>query len=262
MSYPLEHEPNGILWDASAQALVFASEDGPAVYRWRAPAELTVVGKLPPPGGPPGLGPVVVTRDGTMVTTRFGKGVGGAVVFLRADGSSAAVPALDPARRRIGLAVADDGALFDSYFTFDEKLRVFAGAVARLDLASGERQLFGGLKKPVGILARDGELFVGDQETGTILRAPADGSKPPRAWVTNLDGPDLMCAGPSNSIFAGSRTGTVYRIAADGTISDAARDLRAVRGVAYDPAAHRLFVVERRAQDGSAPATLHVYPVQ
>lgn len=144
---------------------------------------------------------------------------------------------------------------------FDEEKRTFQGGIARIDLATGEHDLVGGLAKPVGVLARGSELVVSDQEANAILRAPIDGAAPWRPWVASIEGPDLLCAGPSGSLLAGSRVGVVYRVGGGGRYVDLIRGLRAIRGVAYDAERRRAYVVERRAKDGSAPATLHVLPV-
>ena len=54
--------------------------------------------------------------DGTIVTVEFGCGTAGAVVYVSPDGGTGTVPGLDVTKRRLGLTLASDGTLYDSYF--------------------------------------------------------------------------------------------------------------------------------------------------
>jgi hypothetical protein len=261
-SFELPAEPNGLWWDGASRALYFAGDESHAIYRWRDAGDVRSIATLPaPPEGKAGLGQPVVLGDGTIVVTRFGHGVAGGILVVRPDGSSALVPGLDPARRRIGLAVAADGALYDSWFLFDEAAHSFHGAVSRLALDGGETDVLTGLAKPVGVLVVGGQLYVSDQEGNRILRAPLASPGAAQPFVANLEAPDLLCAGPGGAIFAGGKLGVVYRIAPDGSVARVAGGYRAVRGVAYDAAGKRLFVVERRGREPPRPATLHELPV-
>ena len=91
------------------------------------------------------------TKDGKILVTRFGFGTVGDIVYVAADETTGTAPNLDPMRRRIGLTIASNGALYDSYFV--ETATGQLGSVAKLDLAGAEVDFITGLKKPVGVLA-------------------------------------------------------------------------------------------------------------
>jgi hypothetical protein len=86
-------------------------------------------------------------------------------------------------------------------------------------------------------------MFVSDQGRNEILVAEIANPAGLRSFA-QVEGPDLLCRGPNNSLFAGSRSGVVFRIGADGTVSTFDTGYRATRGVAYDPTHGRLFVVD------------------
>src|SRR6516162_7910998 len=92
-SWPLSVEPNGLWWDASSRSLLLASDEQPGVYRWR-DGTVSRVGALPAPTGKPGLGQLVVARDGTILVTRFGHGDSGGILYLKPDGTSGTIAGL------------------------------------------------------------------------------------------------------------------------------------------------------------------------
>jgi sugar lactone lactonase YvrE len=251
-------EPNGLWWNAVENALYFASDETHAVYRRDHAGNVKVVGSLPAPiDGNGGLGQLVITRDGTIVITRFGGGTAGGVIFLRRDGTSGSVPNLDPTRRRIGLAVGEDGTLFDAYFHVEEGMKKFRGAVARLTLDGGETDVIGGLQKPVGVLVDGNRVLASDQMANRIVQATLPALSDIGVVAANVDTPDLLVTGPNGSIFVASRSGAVFRAERDGSVATVISGLRAVRGVAFDPRSSRLFVVERGDRKEGKPATLH-----
>ena len=106
----------------------------------------------------------------------------------------------------------------------------------------------------VGVAATAAGVFVSDQESNTIYAIDHGALEP---FATGLLGVDLLTALPDGSLVTGGKTGAVVRIAPDGTQSQIAAGFEEVRGTAYDPAGHRLFVVEH----GKANHTLHVLPL-
>jgi DNA-binding beta-propeller fold protein YncE len=174
------------------------------------------------------------------VVTSFGFGKDGAVLVIAPGHVAVAVPALDPARRRIGLAAAPDGTLYDTYFVVGEGKH--RGGLARLDLATGETDVPAGtLAKPVGVAIRDGVIYVSDQEQGAVYAIRGDEAKP---VATGLPSADLLTVLPDGALVTGGKTGVVSRIGLDGEITTLASGFEQVRGTAYDPVGKRLFVVE------------------
>jgi DNA-binding beta-propeller fold protein YncE len=258
---PFEGDPNGLYWDDSQQTLYVADDNGNRILRWTDAAGFSLVAELPaasPQGA--GLGQVVRTSDGTLVVTRFGGGSAGDVVFVPPGGEPKVVPGLDRERRRIGLTVASDGQLYDSWFlrlsTGDR-----AGSIGQLALSGAEPEVLTGLKKPIGVLAVGADLFVSDQELGQVLKAPRSNPKAFTVLAT-VASPDLLAAGPDGSLFTGSAGGNLYRIAASGAASVFQSGFQQVRGVAYDPGHRRVFVADHDADESNGVShVLHVLPV-
>lgn len=254
----VDGDPNGLWWDG--EELIIADDDNNRILRWTDEGGLSRLGELIQPGeSGAGLGQPVRLPNGTVVVPRFGYGTHGDVVTLAPDGTSTAVPDLDLTRRRIGLAMADDGSLYDGWFFSGESGRV--GAVSKLDLSGSETDFLTGLGKPVGVLVAGDTLYVSDQDTSQVLAAPlAD----PDALTqfAQVDAPDLLCAGPEGSLFTGGLGGDVRRIGADGSVTTFATGFREIRGVAYDDVQHRLFVVDHDGDEADGLVhSLQILPV-
>lgn len=257
---PLTVDPNGLWWDASSGTLYIADDDGNQILKWTDADGIGLVAKLPAaPAGGLGLGQLVVTADGTIVIPRFGFGTDGDVVFIKNDGAMGTVPGLAKDRRRIGLTVAEDGTLFDSFFLKVGADRV--GTVSTLTLAGTEMDAITALKKPVGVLAVGSRLFVSDQDLGQILTASI--TKPTATAVfATLPTPDLLAAGPNGSVFTGGLQGGVRRISAAGEVTVFQEGLKQPRGVAWDPGAGRLFIANHDGEPADGVAhTLEIVPV-
>lgn len=257
----IEGDPNGLWWDESTQALLVADDDGNRILQWTDADGLSLVTELPaasPEGA--GLGQVVVTQDRTIVVPRFGYGTAGDVVYVPASGEAAIVPGLATERRRIGLTIAPDGTLFDSWFVrMESGDRV--GAVGELSLSGAEPEILTGLQKPVGVLVLGDDLFVSDQDLGQILKAPL--SDPTTFMVlAAVPSPDLLAAGPDGSLFTGSEGGNVFQIDPQGSTSVFEGGFDTVRGIAYDSTNRRLFVANHvgHEEDGVVH-TIHILPV-
>lgn len=259
--FPVEGDPNGLWWDDASHTLYLADDNGNRILQWTDTGSFALVKGLPaasPEGA--GLGQLVLTQNGTVVVTRFGYGTTGDVVSVPASGDSQIVPGLDPQRRRIGLTVASDGKLFDSWFV---RLATGArvGAVGELSLSGTEAEVITGLKKPVGVLAVGDSLIVSDQDLGQILKAPRSNPSAYQVLAT-VATPDLLAEGPDGSIFTGSTGGNLYRITATGEASVFASGFQQVRGVAYDPTNRRLFVADHDGDESNGVShLLHILPV-
>jgi sugar lactone lactonase YvrE len=258
----VDGDPNGLWWDEPAQTLYIADDNGNRILKWTDRGGLSVVADLPAVAdGSPGLGQLVLTADGTIVVTRFGYGTAGDVVFVPPGGEAQIVPRLDPARRRIGLTVTDDGRLFDTWFVrLDSGAR--EGAVSELGLDGSEADVITGLQKPVGVFASGDSLFVSEQDLGQILEAPlADPAS--YAVLTTIESPDLLTTWRDGSIFTGSVGGNLYRIDAEGSASVFETGFQQVRGVAYDGSNGRVFVADHDGDETDGVShVLHILPVE
>jgi sugar lactone lactonase YvrE len=253
----IDGDPNGLWWDAASDRLLIADGAGNRILQWTDGGGVAKARDLPPaPDKSGGLGQLVVAPDGKVYVTRFGSGTAGGVVYAAPDGTTGAVPGLDPRRRRIGLAVTADGALYDTYFVKDGEVTL--GGVARLDPAGKEVDVLSALAKPVGVMVDGAYLLVSDQANGVLLKAPL--SSPGKALrLAEVPAPDLLCAGPDGSVFTGGTSGEIRQLTKDLKVRSFASGFSSVRGVAYDPAHRRLFASEH-APKGRGSA-LRIVPV-
>lgn len=256
----VDGDPNGLWWDADEGALYLADDNGNRILRWTDADGFSLAAELPEASADgPGLGQLVRTSDGTLVVPRFGYGTSGDVVYVNAAGSSGVVPGLDVERRRIGLTVADDGTLYDGWFVSSDGGRV--GGVSVLDLAGGETDVLDSLGKPVGLLASGDTLWVTDQDLNQVLTAPL-ASPDALALLTEVDSPDLLCAGPDGGVYTGGKDGSVRLVSAAGEVTTPASGYQEVRGVAYDAENGRLFLVDHDGDESDGLThQLQIVPV-
>lgn len=250
----LPGDANGLYWDAREHALYLTDRDADALVKWTDTGGLAKVAALPP-AAKVDLGGITRLPDGTFVIASFGFGSDGAIITVAPDGHVATVPNLDPKRRRIGVASTHEGAVYDVYFVVDGKQH--SGGVAKVDLGGvGETDLVTrGLGKPVGVAATKDGVYVTDQEPAALFAVHGEQLQP---IATGLDGADLLTALPDGSLLTGGKAGAVVRIRLDGTHQQVAGGYQEVRGIAYDPDAKRLFVVDHAK--GSGSRTIHVVP--
>jgi hypothetical protein len=251
----LDGDPNGLLWDATAQTLYIADNANNRILTWTE-AGLGMPLALPPaPADGPGLGQVAQASDGRLLSTRFGYGTSGAVLFARTNGDNGIVPSLDPMKRRIGI-VTDGTDIYDSYFVL-AGTRV--GAIAKVTLDGTEVDVMQGLSKPVGLLVQGGVLYAADQMAGEILKCTLPACTDKGHFAT-LSAPDLLSSGPNGSFFSGSPDGNVYQISGAGTVQALAGTFHQPRGTAYDAANKRLFIADH---DPAGPmGYLRIIPIE
>jgi sugar lactone lactonase YvrE len=169
-----------------------------------------------------------------------------------------AVPALDPARRRLALARGPDGALYVTYFIVEPHSRS-RGGIARLELDRGETDaITSGLGKPVGVAASASTLYVADAEQRAIFAYSLADLSARRTVARELAAADLLTLLPDGDLVTGGG-GAVQRITASGRVVAIADGFEQVRGTAYDEARRRLFVVEHSV--ASSRHRLHVLPL-
>lgn len=252
----LPGDANGIYWDAAKRTLYVTDDTHDQIAAWTDAGGFRAIGSLP--AAPKvGLGGLVELSDGRFVTTSFGFGTEGGV-FTLADGKPAVVSGLDPARRRIGLAVDRDGVLYDAYFVVHPGSK-HAGGIARLDLAGHETDLaLPDLVKPVGVAVDATTLYISDQERATITAyVLATGAQ--STFAKDLPSVDLLTLLPGGDLITGGKRGEVYRIGRDGKVATIAKGFEQVRGTAYDATGGRLFVVEHSA--ATSRHRLHILPL-
>jgi sugar lactone lactonase YvrE len=270
--------PASTIWDDKTQTLLIADNQGNQIWKWTDNDGLSKVATTPDPGGELDagatlVGQIVALADGTLVVSRFGKPGGGfaAIAWVKPDGTSGLVPNVDETLKHLGLTQTADGTLYGSYFGKAPSGMGQAGAVTRVNLATGETVVATGFGKIVGVLAVAETLYVSDQTAGAVLSAPL-AALPPEAkdWTVfaHLPVPDLLCAGPDGSLFSGqfqAAAGStdpvaVRRILKDGTVTTFAHDPDVAKpsGVAYDPTHRRLFAADT---GNVANIGIHVFPV-
>jgi hypothetical protein len=237
---PIDGDPEGLWWDPVKGTLFIADNDNNRILQWTDAGGFGTPITLPPaPACGPGLGQVVETSDDMLYVTRFGFGTSGDIAFVKTDGTGGGtIPHLDPTKRRLGLTVASDGTLYDSYFVLQATGQV--GAVAQLGLSGTETDIVTGLGKPVGVLAVGGTLFISDQAQNAVFTALI-ASPAKLTQLVSIPTPDLLSGGPSGSVYTGGNA-TVRQVLANGTFTVTASGYHDVRGTAYDVANTRLFV--------------------
>ena len=247
-------DANGLYWDAGDHTLYFTDATHDSLAAWTDAKGFAEVAQLPQ-APKIELGGLTRLADGTFIITSFGFGTDGTVFAVSPSHQATSIPNLDNARRRIGVARAPDGAIYVAYFVVDGHQHT--GGVAKLDVATGETDVVTkGLSKAVGVAATATGIYVSDQETNTIYTVQAGDVKP---FATGLPSADLLAVLPDGSLVTGGKAGTVTRIAPDGMKTTIASGFEQVRGIAYDPAGKRLFVVEHSKATSSHK--LHILPL-
>jgi sugar lactone lactonase YvrE len=250
-----EGDPNGLYWDDATQALFIADSANNRITRWTDASGFSKAAELPAAGPKgPGLGQLARMPDGSFVVARFGMGTAGDVAIVKADGSSSAIANLDKTRRRIGIAVAPDGTVFDTYFVKNGSAEV--GAVAKVAMDGTETDVIPNLQKPVGVAVVGDSLYVSDQAQGTLFTSTLAAPSQTRAFAT-LPKPDAICAGAAGALFVGGADGSVRVVSSSGAVSVLATGFQSVRGVAFDKKNGRVFIA-----DHGAHAAIQIRPVQ
>ena len=248
----LPGDGNGLFWDGTS--LYVTDETHDQIATLAEPGSFSVAAALP--AAPKlALGGIVRTTDGTFVVASFGFGTDGAIFTIKGT-AAAKIPNLDPKRRRLGLAIGADNAIYDAWFVVEDNHQ-HHGGVARVDLAGHETDLeIPGLVKPVGVAVTATTLYVSDQEQGAVFAYDL-ASHAVTPFATKLTSADLLTVLPNGDLVTGGKKGEVYRISKRGAVTTIATGYDQVRGTAYDPAKHRLFVVEH----GATKHQLHILPL-
>jgi hypothetical protein len=264
---PLTGGGNALWWDATSHALYLTDNNANALIQWTDAGGLQPVGTLPAGAAGISLGGIVKRADGTILVTSFGFGKEGTLFALAADKTSSALAGLDPVRRRVGLAQDDKGALYTAYFVGGRGEKPIGGvATVAIDgKTCVEAEIAGastkaGFEKLVGLVATPSALYVADQSQKTIFKIAVPGYQvSPLATLPKVD---LLLRLPNGDLLTGGGN-AISRISPAGTVTPVPAGpgaaLEQVRGLAYDPAGKRLFILDHSATPGR-PDQLRVRP--
>lgn len=259
---------NGLYWDEGEARLYLTDDASNSLRLWDGKKSFGSFAALPPaPQSGATLGQLTRTADKTFYVTRFGFGTDGTVIAIPKSGSAVNLAGLDPLRRRIGVTTTDDGGLLDGWF-----VKGATGSVSRLNVSGGtatEQELINGLGKPVGLAVAGDKVYVGDQNSGSILSYSlkqisaqpanlADGKVV--ATFTTLDGIDLMTAASDGTLFFGGSGGKLFKINPKGETSVLVSGWPKIIGVAFDEKNRRLFAAVGAA-DSSSDASVRIVPI-
>lgn len=247
MSLPLKFEPGGICLGRRDGVLYLSDSTGQRVMTWELTGLRTHFELPASSEAQDGLGQVVLRGDGALFLPRYGRGRDGAILMI-SRGHCVPLLGLDPARKRIGLTIAPDGAMYSAFYL--DCHAPASGAVAWLTPEGEEVVLVSGLGKPVGVVASRDVLLVSDQARGQILRVPRRRPESASVWAS-VPQPDALCLAADGTLLVASRSGAVYRVGPQGGAAEVVvAGLQEPRGVAYDAATRRLFVADRGKKSG------------
>lgn len=275
--------PDAIYWDDAKQVLYIVDDFNNQVWTYTDANGFQKYATVPDnpvldDAGETKLNGVTELADGTLVVTRFGYGIGGALYTVSPDGGSATVPNVPPARKRIAVTVdPSTGTVYSDSFSGGGDAAI-SGEVETVNLATGTTVFATGFGKTVGLLVQGSALLVSDQSNGVIVAVPVDGALiadggagladgAAFAVYANVVAPDQLSAGPNGSIYTDEFRPPVdggalqvRQIWPDGgvTIPWPTTSFTALSDVAYDATNHRLFVVD---SNGTTVRTIKILPV-
>lgn len=264
----LSGSANALAWDAATGTLLLTDNTTNSLVSWSDAGGAVTVGPFPPQTAGSSLGDLVKRGDGTILTANFGFGTQGSILAIDAGKRASVVAGLDVTRRRIGLAQAPDGTLYDCYFVGGGMMSQ-TGGVAKVELSGAagaatatETEIAGasttaGFKKVVGLVATDTAVFVSDQTQKKIFKIAVPGHAVTE--VATVPAADLLALLPNGDLLTGGGT-DVLRITPGGTVSTVFTGFEQVRGLAYDAQLKRLFIVEHSLTVGT-PDKLQIRPL-
>ncbi|HWU87183.1 MAG TPA: hypothetical protein VN253_07910 [Kofleriaceae bacterium] len=256
---------NALLWDSATSTLYLTDNNADALLTWTgATTGVQQVGTFPAATAGISLGDLVKRADGTILTTSFGFGTQGTLFAMAPDLTSAALTGMTANRRRIGLGQDAAGTLYEAYFVGGGGGTPTGGVatVALNGTAATETEIAGattgaGFKKLVGLVATANAVFVSDQTDKKIYKIAVPGFAV--TTVATVATADLLAIMPNGDLLTGGAT-DVQRVTQTGTVTTIMTGFEQVRGLAYDPALRRLFVIEHSTTVG-VPDKLHVRPL-
>ncbi|HEX7839075.1 MAG TPA: hypothetical protein VF469_16470 [Kofleriaceae bacterium] len=244
----LDGGANALWWDAASSTLYLTDSNASAVMTWSDADGLQVAGALPADEAGVSLGGIVRRGDGTLLVASFGFGTHGGMIAVTA-GTASTLTGLDPARRRVGLAQDPEGTLYSAYFV-GGRGKPPTGGVATLTIAgqaATETEIASGFHKVVGLVATPAAVFVSDQTDRAIYRIAVPGYAVTR--LASVPAVDLLVMLPGGDLLTGGGP-TISRISQTGQVTTLTGHFEQVRGLAYDAAHERLFVIDHSVTVG------------
>ncbi|HEX3481247.1 MAG TPA: hypothetical protein VHT91_39815 [Kofleriaceae bacterium] len=239
---------NALWWDAASSTLYLTDSNASALLAWSDAGGLRTETALPADPAGVSLGGFVRRGDGTTVIASFGFGTKGGL-FAVAGTEVTALTGLDPVRRRVGLAQDAAGTIYSAYFV-GGRGKPPAGGVAVVTIAGAaatETEIASGFHKAVGVVATPAAVFVSDQTDRAIFRIAVPGYAVTR--LATAPAVDLLAMLPGGDLLTGGGP-TISRITQTGEVTALPGKFEQVRGLAYDPAKQRLFVVDHSVTVG------------
>ena len=255
VAVPLAGGANALWWDAASATLYLSDNNADALLQWTDAGGLKTVGTFPTTASGVSLGGIVRRPDGTTLITSFGFGKSGTLFTMGADKAGNALNGLDPVRRRVGLAQDAKGALYTAYFVGGRSEKPIGGvaSVAIDGKTAAETEVAGsstqaGFQKLVGLVATPSALYVADQSQQTIFKIAVPGYQvSPLASVPKVD---LLVQLPNGDLLTGG-AGALSRVTPAGAVTTLpGAPLEQIRGIAFDPAGKRLFLIDHSATPG------------
>ena len=245
---PLAGGANALLWDAARSTLYLTDSNTSSLLTWTDAAGLQVAATIPADAAGVSLGGIVRRSDGTLLIANFGFGAHGGL-FAVADGQATALTGLDPVRLRVGLAQDAAGAVYSAYFV-GGRGKPQVGGVAKVDVAGtagSETVIASGFHKAVGLVAAPDAVFVSDQTDKAIFKIAVPGYAVSK--VASAPAVDLLAMLPNGDLLTGGGP-TISRITPAGQVTALPGSFEQVRGLAYDSAGKRLFVIDHSVTVG------------
>lgn len=275
--------PDAIYWDDTRQVLYIVDDYNNQVWTYTDANGFQKYATVPDnptldDAGETKLNGVTELGDGTLVVTRFGYGIGGALYTVSPDGGTTTVPNVPPARKRIAVTFdPSSGIVYSDSFSGGGDAAI-SGEVETVNLAAGTTVLATGFGKTVGLLVQGAAILVSDQTNGVIVSVPLDPAQIADGGAGLTDGaaftvyanvvaPDQLSSGPGGSIYTDEFRPPVdggalqvRQIWPDGgvVIPWPTVSFTALSDVAYDATNHRLFVVD---SNGTTVRTIKILPV-
>jgi hypothetical protein len=257
-SIPIDVEPCSLFFDRQAETLYLGDDRESRVLMWREGGGLEVVAQLPKTDVPRRLGQIVRTIEGDLLVPVFGKRSPGAIFRVSRNGAHA-IADLDAKRQRLGLAIAGDGTIYETYFVDADGF--CTGAVAEVGGVGGEQDLVAGLKEPAGIVALDDALFVADRARDRLVRIPRSHEAAIFTSFTAVPLPDAIALGPDGTLLVASRKNRIVIVGETGTTRDLVVGLHQPSGIAYD-GDRRLYIADKSTDAPRIPHTLRIIELQ
>ncbi|MFP3555349.1 hypothetical protein SB861_32220 [Paraburkholderia sp. SIMBA_049] len=255
--------PNGVAVDASDGAVYLTDDAKSSVLRSSDGHTFAPYASIPQPSDL-GISLSQLTFDDArnLLAVRFGFGSASAVFDVKGADGAIMLAGPNPARRRLGIAAIGSEQALSTWFVKEGNAPATGGvSLLTYDATAGcatERDLITGMGKPVGVVVSGDTVFVSDQARNVIVRASLanwlQSAQPVAVADTfaKIDNPDLMAGDGHGALYTHCKSASLCKVAPDGSVNEIATDFHDARGVAVDPARHRLYVVDRAAAGGTS----------